>query len=226
MNSLFNHAVKQLKQVKNELDRLEVAPSDAPLSLIGQISASLTSFQRTVDSYAVAAAKEVDPEKKRVADERLANFRGELQVARDRLKRLKAAQEDAIVSSNRQELFARRMQTGAGGELRDENPYSTAPMSDISREQGLAREGDVLARAGQQLDEFIERGRYALGDLTDQNELLRGTQRTFRKAAATLGVSQETIRKVEQRAREDKWIFYGGALTMFVLFYLIVRWLR
>lgn len=221
MNSLYNHAVKQLKQVKNELDRLEVAPRDAPLAFIGQISASLTSFQRTLDSYAAAAAKEIDGDKKQTANERLENFREELQTSRDRLKVLKSAQDDAIASHNRQELFARRPQTESGM-----NPYAAGPASDLTREQGLAREGDVLSRAGQQLDEFIERGRFALGDLADQNEMLRGTQRTFRKAAATLGLSQETIRKVERRAREDKWIFYGGAITMFGLFYLIVRWLR
>ena len=90
----------------------------------------------------------------------------------------------------------------------------------------MAREGDVLARAGQQLDEFIERGLHSLSDLSDQNKLMRGTQQTLRKAAATLGVSQETISKVERRAREDKWLFYTGFIVLLLLFYFIDRWWR
>lgn len=47
-----------------------------------------------------------------------------------------------------------------------------------------------------------------LADLGEQREILKGTQRRLYSVANTLGVSGDTIRMVERRARQDKWIFW------------------
>lgn len=93
----------------------------------------------------------------------------------------------------------------------------------MSRTDGALRESSFLDFADVQLDELLERGRTALGDLVDQRNMLKSTQKTLFKAASKLGVSRDTIKYIERRARQDKWIFYGGALVTFIVFYLIVR---
>lgn len=94
----------------------------------------------------------------------------------------------------------------------------------MSRNDGLARERDTLGRAGAQLDEFLERGKLVLGDLGEQRELLKSTQRKIYSVANTLGISNDTIRMVERRATQDKRIFYGGIFVMLVCFYYILKW--
>ena len=129
-----------------------------------------------------------------------------------------------------------------------ENPYSNAPAStpyrpnpssssyastslgaspaDYSRESHAFREQSFLAQTGAQLDEYLDRGRVVLGDLGQQREMLKGTQRRLYSVANTLGVSGDTIRMVERRARQDKWIFWGGVVVFFGFCLLVLHYLR
>lgn len=225
MSSLYNNAVKQSKILHDFLAELRTSPEDAPSRLTGQVSTAITSFQRAIDSYSAAANNEIVPEKKQQAQDRILTFREELVKARDELRSLKARREESIAAQQRNQLF-HRPQHQSDAYAQSENPFAAAPAQGIDRGAGMAREGDVIQRAGQQLDEFIEMSRNALSDLGEQNELLRKTGQSMRKVANTLGISNETIRKVERRAKEDKLVFYGGAITMLVAFYFIVKLLR
>lgn len=76
------------------------------------------------------------------------------------------------------------------------------------------------------LDEYLERGRAVLGDLGQQKEIMKGTQRRLYNVANTLGVSGETIRMVERRAKQDKWVFWGGVIVFFGFCWLVLHYLR
>ena len=76
------------------------------------------------------------------------------------------------------------------------------------------------------LDEYLERGRAVLGDLGDQREMLKGTQKKLYTVANTLGVSGDTIRMVERRAKQDKWIFWAGVIVFFAFCWLVIHYLR
>jgi Golgi SNAP receptor complex protein 2 len=65
-----------------------------------------------------------------------------------------------------------------------------------------------------------------LGNLGQQREILKGTQRRLYNVGNTLGISGDTIRMVERRAKQDKWIFWTGVVVFFVFCYLVLRWLR
>ena len=79
-------------------------------------------------------------------------------------------------------------------------------------------ENTFFNKTSEQLDEFLDRGRAVLGDLGQQRDMLKGTQRRLYTVANTLGISGDTIRIVERRAMQDKWIFWGGVIVFF-LFY-------
>lgn len=116
---------------------------------------------------------------------------------------------------------------GAGGQ----NSYSTyqSPYGlgqDQDRETHALREQNFFSSSNQVLDEYLERGRAVLGDLGDQREMLKNTQMKLYNIGNTLGISGDTIRMVERRAKQDKWIFWGGVVGFIVFVYLVLRFLR
>lgn len=229
MSSLYNHAIKQSQALKKDLDTFAANPENTPLSLQGQITATLASFNRTVDEYATATANELVPERKEKAKVRIEKFRTEISEAKEQFQSLKKQREEAIHNNSKQELFARRHVAGHGGGS-SANPYEAEgsmqqpTYTNMTQSEGLEKERDVLSKAGQQIDEFIERGRLVLGDLSEQRDMLKKTQKSIYSVANTLGISTDTIRMVEKRALEDKWIFYGLVIFMLFCFYLILRW--
>ena len=151
--------------------------------------------------------------------------------------------------NNRSELLGRRPHHAAT----PENPYAHAsdpsrsqfaPTSDPSsgpgssglsfgagpesatRKSHALREQSFFATTNATLDEYLERGRNVLGDLGHQRDMMKGTQRRLYSVANTLGVSGDTIRMVERRAKQDKWIFWGGVVVFFGFCWLVVHLLR
>jgi Golgi SNAP receptor complex protein 2 len=90
----------------------------------------------------------------------------------------------------------------------------------------VLRENTFFNKTSEQLDEFLDRGRAVLGDLGQQKEIMKGTQRRLYTVANTLGVSGDTIRMVERRAKQDKWIFWGGVVVFFLFCWLVIHYLR
>lgn len=126
----------------------------------------------------------------------------------------------ASVSASTNSPWAPRPGSGGGP-----SALGAAP-SDYTRETHAFREQSFMSQTNAQLDEFLERGRAVLGDLGDQREMLKGTQRKLYSVANTLGVSGDTIRMVERRAKQDKWIFWAGVVIFFTFCYLVLKFLR
>ena len=145
-------------------------------------------------------------------------------------------------AQNRTELFGRRPHHTAT----PENPYSHSNLvqnssfapsqaqslsfgaapQDYTRETHALREQSFMSSTNAALDEYLERGRAALGDLGEQRETLKGTQKRLYNVANTLGISGDTIRMVERRAKQDKWIFWVCAIVFFAFCWLVIHYLR
>jgi Golgi SNAP receptor complex protein 2 len=108
------------------------------------------------------------------------------------------------------------------------NAYSAGapPGGNYDREGSVLRENTFFKHTSDQLDEFLDRGRAVLGDLGDQREMLKGTQKRVYSVANTLGISGDTIRMVERRAKQDKWIFWTGVVVFFLFCWLVIHYLR
>ncbi|MDI1493181.1 MAG: protein transport protein bos1 [Ramalina farinacea] len=255
MNSLFNSALKQSSSVRRDLDAFSESPTTSSPALQGQIQASLTSFSRTIDDYAELAKKELVQAKQEKAQDRIKNFKSELSEYRGALDRLRKDREDAVrhmrafphnkcvsKAQNRTELFGRRPHHAAT----PENPYAQAQLAqnspfapprnnqtltgaapqEYTREQHAFREQNFMTSTNAALDEYLERGRAVLGDLGQQREMLKGTQKKLYSVANTLGVSGDTIRMVERRAKRDKWIFWAGVIIFVLFVWLVIHFLR
>ncbi len=206
----------------------------------------MTSFSRTLNEYSTSSRNEVDPTKKEKEQERLKSFREDLNSFRTEFERLKKEREDAVTVNNRSELLGRRPFNTAT----PENPYAqpsnhsssafapapgrrsgdglsfAAGPGTYAREEHALREQSFFSTANSQLDEFLDRGRAVLGDLGQQREILKGTQKKLYSVANTLGVSGDTIRMVERRAKQDKWIFWAGVVVFFLFCWLGIHYLR
>ena len=89
--------------------------------------------------------------------------------------------------------------SGANSYSAYQSPYGLG--ADEARENHALRENSFFSQANNTLDEYIDRGRVVLGDLGDQREVLKNTQRKLYNVGTTLGISGDTIRMVERRAK-------------------------
>lgn len=94
-NALFNSALRQSTSLRKDLDHFADTASPSP-ALQGQISASLTSFSRTIDDYAKLAKHEPVQTKQEKAFERVKSFRAELEEYRESFRRVKSVNEDMV----------------------------------------------------------------------------------------------------------------------------------
>jgi Golgi SNAP receptor complex protein 2 len=115
-------------------------------------------------------------------------------------------------------------QNGANSYSAYQSPYGLG--TDQTRENHALREQNFFGSANSTLDEYLERGRDVLGSLSDQREMLKGTQRKLYSVGTTMGISGDTIRMVERRAKEDKWIFWGGVVVFCGFVWFVLRWFR
>ena len=97
---------------------------------------------------------------------------------------------------------------------------------DYTREAHALREQNFFANTHSALDDYLARGQAVLGDLGQQREILKGTQKRLYSVANTLGVSGDTIRMIERRAKQDKWIFWAGVIIFFGFCWLVLHYLR
>ncbi|KAK0641853.1 hypothetical protein B0T16DRAFT_358758 [Cercophora newfieldiana] len=225
-------------------------------SALGTVSASLTAFSRTIDEYNALAKQELNPTKQEKAFERVRNFRSELADFRAELDKLKSAREDAAHAQNRAELLGRRPFAAStpenpyanatsassssaaagygygGGHARTTSTaeagrgYGGGDDADGLRESHAMREQQFFSSTHSALDEYIARGQAVLGDLHQQREILKNTQRRLYSVGNTLGISGDTIRMIERRAKQDKWIFWAGVVVFFLFCWLVVHYLR
>ena len=167
------------------------------------------------------------------------------------LDNLKASREEAAHLQNRSELLGRR----PFATHTPENPYANTGSSssgygissggsghartastaegglslggnDTTRESHALREQNFFNGTNTALDEYIARGQAVLGDLGSQRDMLKNTQKRLYSVGNTLGISGDTIRMIERRARQDKWIFWGGVVVFVLFCWLVLHYLR
>ncbi|KAG9258758.1 uncharacterized protein F5Z01DRAFT_364 [Emericellopsis atlantica] len=240
MNVSYNSALRQSKAIRAQLTTLSSKPDPTP-SEVGNVSASLASFSKTIDEYNALAKQEIVPKKAEEATERVRKFRDDLSSFRSEVDTLKKARDDTQYQNNRSELLGNRRPYNAT----PENPYANVKQAahsdfqprhqqqqqaymsgDNAREEHAMREQNFFANTHSALDEYIARGQAVLGDLGQQREMLKTTQKRLYSVANTLGISGDTIRMVERRAKEDKWIFAAGVIIFLLFCWLVIHYLR
>ncbi|PPQ84582.1 hypothetical protein CVT25_015785 [Psilocybe cyanescens] len=221
---------------------------------LGQISASLSAMQRTIDDYDSMTKREIIKAKQEKAQMRVQKFRADYADLRSQFERLRGEASAAQQEANRAELISassasaslsspsdsrRRFQNTSStnstlhpglrpqNEIVSESPFrgSTPQPGMGGREFRALDEHSFIQNTDTKLDEFLAQGREVLDNLRDQRNILKGTQRRLLDTANTLGLSRNVIGWIEKRSTQDTYIFLGGAVFTFFCFYLIWRYL-
>jgi len=221
-------------------------------ALLGQISASFSAMQRTIDDYDSMTRREIIKAKQEKAQMRVQKFRTDYTELRTQFERLKGETEAAVAEAKRTELISassasplspsasdsrrRFLNTNPGnstlhpglrpqGDVISESPFGGPTSQPGGREFRALDEHSFIQNTDSRLDEFLAQGREVLDSLVDQRNMLKGTQRRLLSAANTLGLSREVIGWIEKRSTQDTYIFLGGSVFTFFCFYLIWSYL-
>mmetsp|Transcript_41988 Transcript_41988/g.121743 ORF Transcript_41988/g.121743 Transcript_41988/m.121743 type:complete len:227 (+) Transcript_41988:150-830(+) len=93
--------------------------------------------------------------------------------------------------------------------------------------RSMVTENSALRDANSQLQQILDQGQAIVGNLVDQNKVLKNVKKKVLDAASSLGISKGLVNVIDRRNKEDQWLVYGGiALTLFILFSLwyLLRW--
>ncbi|GAA5922925.1 hypothetical protein JCM3775_006188 [Rhodotorula graminis] len=110
---------------------------------------------------------------------------------------------------------------GAGGGMSADYAGS---VHNNARTNHALREHDFVQSTGATLDAYLAQGQAVLGNLANQRDVMKGTQRRLLSAANTLGLSRSTITFIERRTKEDYYILVGGGMATLVCFWMILRY--
>ncbi|KAJ1523351.1 hypothetical protein ONE63_001220 [Megalurothrips usitatus] len=81
----------------------------------------------------------------------------------------------------------------------------------------------ALNNANRGMDDMLRSGAGILESLRDQRDTIKNAKRRLIDIANTLGLSNTTMRLIEKRAREDKFVLLGGIfVTLFVILLVII----
>lgn len=79
-----------------------------------------------------------------------------------------------------------------------------------------------MLNAHQGVDDMLMTGNSALDNLRSQRDKLKGAHRQILDIGNTLGLSNHTMRIIEKRISEDKYVLYVGmAVTLLIIFIFI-----
>lgn len=233
MNSIYNHGVKQTQTITRDLTSFEKNLSTSPLSLQGAITTSITAFKKTIREYSDLIDKNTTDAAYTKHESRVRKFNEDLENFVSKFDNLKKQRDIAVQETNKQELLGRRHILAPPHQTStpSENPYDPTQQQQqqeqvMLQREGLYNENQALARGSEQLDRILEMGQQAFEDIVEQNETLRKLQTKFEESLVTLGVSRGTIRSVEKRAKQDKWLFWFCVVAMLVIFYYIIKFFR
>lgn len=81
---------------------------------------------------------------------------------------------------------------------------------------------DSLQNANRGVDDMLQSGAGILENLRDQRMTIKGAHRRLYDIANSLGLSNTTMRLIERRAYQDKFILLGGMLLTLIVISLIV----
>ena len=223
-----------------DLGKFEKDPYTSPISLQGSISATLVSFERTIEQY--------KDQFKKYQTNNIDGSETENVKYQNRLDSLVSAHKDFAVkfaelkeqynkSDARSQLFSGSDAYKVDGESvvnKRSVPQvnSASPRTSFDHRaglplyNGLQKEQSIFQRGNAQLDLILEMGHQSLDDLVEQNQILRKVQDRMSSSLRTLGVSEGTIQMINRRAFKDKLIFWFAFILMLIGFYFVFKWLR
>lgn len=224
------------------------------ISTQGSIQTTLISLKKTIEKYKQQYDNVVKQQKDEDEDEdaeilkiksRLDVLQKEYSDFADKVKSLKSQFEEL----KRKNLFATSYSVSENGSnlqnrgtkssTVSENPMNLQ-LNDGKKEKNLFGtnsdsvfgtnyyndERSILNKTNKKLDQILEMGTATLDDIMEQNQILAKVQTKMTSTLKTLGVSNETITKINKLVLKDKIRFYTSMVVFVILCWLCIHFLR
>lgn len=238
--------MKQRTLLNKDLSRFEKEFLTAPISLHGAIATTLVALEKTIAQYA-EHFKEYELNNPEEDEETKAKYRMRLETlkqdhadakakfqelkdkysesnARDQLLRQSSSMVEETIM-NKRNVVGTMQPMSEFGNREDGNLERTVVNSaaGLPLYEGLRKEASIFERSNAQLDRILQIGQESLDDMMEQNQVLQRLQNQMNKSLHTLGVSHETIQKINKRVFKDKLIFYVALLLFFLGIYFVLK---
>lgn len=82
--------------------------------------------------------------------------------------------------------------------------------------------GQPMSNAQRGVDEMLDTGNHIMDSLLQQRGTLKGAHKRLLTIGNTLGLSNHTIKMIERRFTEDKYIMYGGIIVTIIIILLVL----
>lgn len=220
--------------LQRELSRFEKDLVTAPISLQGSISTTLISLEKTINQYKDYLAKyksstPADSEETQIKYQSRLDLLQQV-LAESNQKFLKLKKEFNETNAREQLLKSSSNPFDEENVMNRRNVAVQSAQAQTSSSlplyEGLQKEQSIFERGNAQLDYILEMGQQSLEDIVEQNAVLQKVQQTMTKSLHTLGVSNETIEKINKRVFKDKFIFWTALILMFLGFYFLLKLFR
>ncbi|XP_046668477.1 Golgi SNAP receptor complex member 2 [Homalodisca vitripennis] len=130
----------------------------------------------------------------------------------------------AALRSHQHEMYRRQQEEQEREELLSRRfthtDHDTSIIIDYSVQHNTS-----LQNANRGVDDMLRSGSGILDSLRDQRNTIKGAHRKILDIASTLGLSNTTMRLIERRAREDKYILFGGMVVTLLVVILVIIYL-
>ncbi|EFA03370.1 probable Golgi SNAP receptor complex member 2 [Tribolium castaneum] len=208
MDTLYHQTNKLIQQTQQSFQALEQNSGNV-LEIEADIQEKITTINSNcekLDVYLYKVPIDQRPNAKMRCDQLKYDAR-HLQAALVASRQKRARREAAI--NEREQLLNRRFAP---------NPDLTT----INIDYALQHQNS-LQNSHRGVDEMLHTGVNALESLRSQRLTLKGAHRRIMDMANTLGLSNHTMRLIEKRAGEDKYILILGiVITLLVIVFVIV----
>lgn len=115
----------------------------------------------------------------------------------------------------------REMEMSAREQLLSRRFTSNADTA-ININDALLDQNNILNDAHKGVDEMIYTGSGILDSLRNQRETLKGARKRILDIGNTLGLSNHTMRLIEKRLAEDKYVLFGGMGVTLTVILLVI----
>ncbi|CAD7006595.1 probable Golgi SNAP receptor complex member 2 [Ceratitis capitata] len=211
MEALYHQTNRMIQEIEQSFQKLSQLNGPNTTDVENEIQMKITAVNSNCDRldvllYKVPASQR--PSTKMRIDQLKYDTRhllSSLQLYREKKQRR------LVEMSEREQLLSHRFTANGSG------PTDTCLEIDYSLQHHTQ-----LNNAHQGVDEMIASGGNILSSLINQRETLKGAHRRIHAIGSTLGLSNHTMKLIERRFVEDKYVMLGGMFVTLLIIALVI----
>ncbi|XP_067644106.1 probable Golgi SNAP receptor complex member 2 [Eurosta solidaginis] len=208
MESLYHQTNRMLQEIEQSFQKLAQLSGSANIE--NEIQMKITAVNSNCDRLDVLLYK-VPASQRPSAKMRIDQLKYDVRHLQSSLQLYREKQQRRFIEqTEREQLLSHRFSANTG-------PTETCLDMDFSLQHHTQ-----LSNAHQGVDEMIASGGNILTSLINQRETLKSAHQRIHAIGSTLGLSNHTMKLIERRFVEDKYVMIGGMVVTLLIIVLVI----